>query len=389
MADYLLIHIDSQFDVTQVISYDKAQNIARRLNAEQFKSSLTGKNEVILLLPASWVYLTTTQVASRSADILQKSIPYSVEDELVNDIDDNYYAWKIQSEQQQSVAVIDKNKRHQINDFIKKQQLQLSALYSEAVFCPAKQQQLTLWQDNKRVLLRFGVDTAMVTSVELAPQLISTFGQDCQHLLTNNPDGIELSQFKTVTELDLTDCCAHIVADNEVNLYRGEDHDREQQQQSINWLKPLLAAGFLLLSWVFVTAYQGWQLSSDISTLKQQQQNILKQKFGTLSATEQRDPFAAMQSRLQQINQQQRPNNVLLDGLHFLGETRRQQQNIDIKGLRLFDNNLEIQVTAPAISDINSFREQLQNLAINYRVNIGVNELTDGVYQSILTMKPR
>jgi type II secretion system protein L len=389
MADFLLIHINNQFDITQVISYDKVDNTARQIPVEQLNSVRNAKTELILLLPASWVYLTTTHIASRSSDILEKSIPYSVEDELVNDVGDNYYAWKILSEQKQSVAVVSKNKRHQINDFIQQQQLPVSAIYSEAVFCPAHQNQLTLWQDNDRVLLRFGLDTAMVTTLQQAPQLVSTFGQECQQLLTNNPDAIDGNQFNSVSDLALADCCAYLLADNEVNLYRGQDRDSEQQQKPLNWIKPMLAAAVLLVSWVFVNIYQGWHLSADISELKQQQQNILKDKFGNLSATEQRDPFAAMQSRLQQVNNQNQPSNLLLDGMHYLGEARRKQQNIELKGIRLFDNNMEIQVTAPTISDINNYRQVLQNLATNYRVNIGVNELTDGVYQSILTMKPR
>ncbi len=390
MADYLLIHIDNQFEITQVISYDKAQNTAELLSADKIKSILSSKTEVILRVPASWVYLTTTHVASRSADILDKSIPYSVEDELVNDIDDNYYAWQVQSEQQQKVAVISKDKRHQINHFIKQHHLPITGIYSEVVFCPAKEHHLSLWQEgNQQVILRFGHEAGMVATPQQVPDLIRAFGQHCQHLLSNNSDAIDAGSFESVSSLDLADCCAYLVAGNEVNLYRGDDRDTEQQQAPMNVFKPLLAAGLLILSWLFVHIYQSWQLSSDISDLKAQQRQILKDKFGQLSATEQRDPFAAMQSRLKQVNKQNQPNNILLDGLHFLGEARQKQQNVQLKGIRLFDDNLEIQLSAPAISDINSYRQTLQNLAFDYRVNIGVNELTDGIYQSILTMKPR
>lgn len=389
MPDFLLIHINNQFDITQLITYDKDRHQARQLSADDFKSVVTAKTDIILIIPAAWVYMTESHVASRSADILQKSIPYSIEEELVNDVEDNYYAWNSVSEHQQQVAVISKTKRHQINDFIKKHQLKLSGLYSEAVFCPAKQDQLTLWQDTDRILLRFGPDTAMVTNQQQLPQLISAFGQNCHQLLTNNPEVIDTTAFKTVSSLQLADCCGHLISGQEVNLYRGEDQDTEQQQTPVKLLKPLLAAGVLIISWLTVNIYQAWQLSSDITTLKSQQQQILKDKFGSISATEQRDPFAAMQSRLKQISERDRPSNSLLDGFYFLGEARRQHPQIELKNIRLFDDQLEIQVTAPAISDINSYRQQLQNLAGEYRVNIGVNELTDGVYQSILTMTPR
>ena len=102
MADFLLIHIDTQLSITQVISYDKYQNKAVQLSPQTVQSKLATKPEVILMVPASWVYLTQTNIASRSADILEKSIPYSIEDELVNDVEDNYYAWQAQSDHSQT-----------------------------------------------------------------------------------------------------------------------------------------------------------------------------------------------------------------------------------------------------------------------------------------------
>lgn len=389
MADFLLIHIDTQLSITQVISYDKYQNKAVQLSPQTVQSKLATKPEVILMVPASWVYLTQTNIASRSADILEKSIPYSIEDELVNDVEDNYYAWQAQSDHSQKVAVISKNKRHLINDFIHKQDIRLSAIYSEAVFCPARPQQLTLWQDSERVILRFGQDTAMVASPHQVPELVASFGQDYQQLLTNNPELIDTAHFTSVEALNLSDCCAHVTAGHEVNIYRGDDRDTGHEKSTVNGLKPLLAAAVLVVSWLAIHIYQSWQLSHDISQLKSRQLQVLNNAFGEVSPTEQRDPFAAMQSRLKQINQQNQPNNILLDGLYYLGEARQQQPAIQLRSIRLFDNNMEIQVTAPAISEINSYRQQLQDLAVDYRVNIGVNELTDGVYQSILTLKPR
>lgn len=389
MADFLLIHIDNQFNVTQVITYDTAQNTAQKLPKEEFSSTLPSQVNVTILVPASWVYLTSTQVASRSSEILQKTIPFSIEDELINEVDDNYYAWQARSEHLQSVAVISKDKRHQINDFIKKHNLTVTGIYSEAVFCPAKENHLSLWQENQRILLRFGPEASMQCQEQQMPELIQAFGKNCTHLLTNKPDIAVASQFETVTNLSLTDCCANLLSGNEVNLYRGEDQDNERQTQSITWLKPLLAASFLIISWLIISAYQWWQLSTEIKDLRYQQQQILADKFNDLSVTEQRDPFAAMQSRLKQVNNENQPNSILLDSLYFLGEARQQHQEIEIKNIRLFDNNLEIQVTAPSISRINDYRQALQNQAVDYRVNIGVNELTDGFYQSIITIKPR
>lgn len=389
MADFLLIHINNQFDITQVITYNKVHNKAHEIGLEQLSTELKSKPYVLLLVPASWVYITTTHVPSRSSEILQKSIPFSIEDELINDVADNYYAWQIRSDQQQQVAVINKRKRHQINDFIKRQQLSLTGLYSEAVFCPAQEDCLSLWQDEQHVILRFGLDSSMVTSREQVPDLIQAFGQSCQEAMTNQVDLLQSHDFKKVHPIDLSDCCSYLIADNEVNLYRGLDQDNEHDDTSTNDNKIIWAAGFLLMSWLVIHLYQWWHLSSDIQEITSQQTQLLTEKFGEVSDTERRDPFAAMQSRLKQMNAQQQPNNILLDGIYYLGEARSKHMNIEIKGIRLFDNEMEIQVNAPAISHINSYRQTLQSLATDYRINIGVNELSEDVYQSVLTMKPR
>lgn len=389
MAEFLLIHIDNSFQVRQLISYDDGDKKAVTLPAEQLKSAISVKKQVVLLLPASWVYLTHTNLASRSSDILEKSIPFHIEDELANDVEDNDYAWKVLSDHRQSVAVISKEKRHQINDFIKKQQLSVTAIYSEAMFCPALENHLTLWQDTDQVILRFGLKAPMATSVQQAPHLIRAFGQPCQHMLTNHPDDWGSDKYESVKDLTLAECCDHLLFGNEVNLNRADYEDNHDKTTASNWRKPLWTAAVLLLSWLFVTLYQGWHLSEEIAGLKSKQTQLLKNHFGQLSATEERDPYAAMQSRLKQLTARDQPNNILLDGIYFLGEARQQNKTVAVEGLRLTDNNLEIQIIAPSISVINSYRDQLQDLAADYRINIGVNELNDGEYHSILTLKPR
>ena len=76
--------------------------------------------------------------------------------------------------------------------------------------------------------------------------------------------------------------------------------------------------------------------------------------------------------------------------VHHLGAVTQTMKNVQISDMRLVSEKLEIQISAPNLSIINNFHQQLQAAAYNFDVKIGVNELSDdNVYKSILTVTAR
>lgn len=392
MAETVLVQLAKDLTPVRVYVYDDEQPNTQIIEDQQtVEQQLQVAKDVIVLLPNSWVYLTMSRVPSKSAEVLKQSIPYSIEDELANEVEANDYAWFSHSEKLQAVAVISQKKRQAVYQWIKQRRLPVKAIYSEVVFCPAKTDCLVVWQQQDQVLVRFGVAASMVCESAQLPELVTAFAGDLNCVWSNQPVAAVPETFKVKPPLTLNDCCAYLVNQPpEPNLLKPEFFIETSKQQQKLGKRVVALALLLLLSWIFISGIQAYQLSSHIKQLKTSQQQLLSATFGQLSPTEQNDPFAALQSRLKQFSQSSnRPQNTLLDGLYYLGETRAQIKTVELNGLRLFDNQLEIQISAPRIAHINQFQQQLQTLAGDYAVNIGVNELSDGVYQSILTMKPR
>src|SRR5690606_1933632 len=143
--------------------------------------------DVIVLLPNSWVYLTMSRVPSKSAEVLKQSIPYSIEDELANEVEANDYAWFSHSEKLQAVAVISQKKRQAVYQWMRQRRLPVKAMYSAVVCCPANPECLVVGRQQDQVLVRFGVAASMVCERAQLPGLVTAFAGDLNCVWSNQP----------------------------------------------------------------------------------------------------------------------------------------------------------------------------------------------------------
>ncbi len=346
---------------------------------------------LIILVPASWVYHSKTKVASKNAELLTKSIPFAIEEELSNDVDDNYYAFRIDGDNSQAVVAIEKAYLEQLHQQIKQQNLKVQAIFSEADWLPAAPNLIHLWQDESSSLLRFGNDQSMRIANPQVSKVISVFGGDAEAIISNGL--VETDQLDLPVQNDLSAhmCCEALSGAQSIDLYVDEIKTDNKQKDSNKWQSVKWLAAALVVSWLIIQGTQWYKLKSSITTLKQQQQNLLTQNYPDVVASELVDPFAAFQSRMKLQNASLgRQENLFVSALHGIGTTLQQQQAIRIRGLRLVERKIEIQITAPAMSSINVFHQALQQQASDFNVQVGVNELAeDNSFRSILTMVPQ
>jgi general secretion pathway protein L len=356
---------------------------------EAWSDPLLKRAALIILVPAQWVYQTTTQVASKNEEILKKSIPFAVEEELSNDPEDNFFAYRLQEDGSQQVVAIQKAALSELHQQIKTHGLQVSQLYSEDAWLPAKDQVMHVWVEGDWSLLRFGTDQAMPVATSQLEQLVPVYGAGCQRVISNQ--ALNIADKTVDVTLDESQCCAQVINGQHIDLYvEALKHQKSAQQQS-SWRAVWALAALLFISWLGIHVYQLMQLNQQVDALKQQQQNLLVQAFPDAAAVELNDPYAAVQSRMQRISgQSERQSSVLLDAVHGIGQVISRVGQVQVKGMRLSNQVMEIQINAPSMSVINQFHQALQNTVPQYRVLIGVNELgDDNVFKSILTMEAR
>ncbi len=372
-------------------AYDAQSQACSTTAVEAWDDEQLSSLSLLILLPASWLYHTQTQVASKNNELLSKSIPYAVEEELSNEVEDNYFAFKLNEDGTQNVVAIEKQRLDQVNEQIKAQQLNVVGIYSEVDWIPAKATVISIWSDAENSLLRFGVDQAMNVPNHQINQLLPVFGQQANSILCNQAALISSQELPVKEGLSEAVCCQYLIQQQAVNLYVDELKQGRVDQEQDSWRLVKWLTAVLMLSWLGIQLFQLTRLSQDIDAIKQQQKDLFQQNHPDAANAELMDPFAALQSRLK-INDSQPDGrrNVLIEAVHHLGMASQQQQQISINGLRLIDQQLEIQIAAANMTQINGFHQSLQSLAPEFTVRIGVNELADdSTFKSTLTMVPR
>lgn len=386
-----ILRIDDDASPVCLYTYDAQNHSCTNDEIKLWSDDRLLNKDLIILVPASWVYHSQTQVASKNLEILSKSIPFAIEEELSNDVDDNYYAFQLNEDGTQNVIAIEKKYLDDLNQKIINHQLNVNAIYSEISWLPKEVDAVCIWTDQESSLMSIGDSQVMRVSNHQISQMLPVFAQDMSRIICNMKSAIDYSELPIEARLNEINCCQYLIDHSAINLYVDElkiNHNNKPRSSSpqLFWL-----VGILLVSWVVIQFIQWNSLRQSIDEITLKQKELFKQHFSDPAAVELVDPFAAMQSRLK-IQNAQSPvgQNILIDAIDQLGKTLQKQPMVKLNGLRMVDQKIELQIAAPNMTVINNFHQLLQQNAFKFTVQIGVNELGDDqIFKSIITMVPR
>ena len=280
-----------------------AQSTVKKVKITQWSDSALKDIDLVLLLPATWLYQSKTHIPSKNPEVLKKSIPFAIEEELSNDVEDNFYAFNSNNDGSQDVIAIEKALLKALDQDIKNHQLKVNAIYSELDWIPNIDKAISVWVEDDYSIIRFADGQAMRAVNQQLSQLITLFRQDLSLIHTNNSEalaGIDLEIHQNLNELS---CVEFLSSHNPINLYVEELKEKQQLTNKDSWRAVSGLAALLLISWFGIQLFQSWQLSRDIGELKTQQKNLFQQAFPDAAPAELIDPFAAMRSRMQLTNQ--------------------------------------------------------------------------------------
>ncbi len=386
-----ILRIDHDGKPQCLYSCDAQGDNWKTSQVNQWSSQSLSLDDLCILVPATWVYHSHTQVASKNTELLAKSIPFAIEEELSNDVEDNYFAFRLNEDGSQHVIAIEKNHLDLLNQQIETHGLSVKAIHSEVDWLPVNDGEVSIWCDSETALLKLDQNEAMRVTNSQINQLLPVFAQDKQLINCNDDTVFDYSDLPVENGLFVADCCQYLLSQNAINLYIDEIRTKQSETSSQSWRGVKILLGLLAVSWMLIQGIQWYALKQSITEIKQQQQNLLIQTYPNAVASELIDPFAALQSRLKINNAQSTKNqSILINAVDKLGQTLKQQKLIKLNALRLVDQKMELQIAAPSMTIINDFHQLLQQYANDYSVQIGVNELADdNTFKSILTMVPR
>ncbi|MCF6300824.1 MAG: type II secretion system protein GspL [Proteobacteria bacterium] len=392
MPIYNILRVDVDGEPEVLYQYDTQLKSSQIKNLTKWQDSLLKlHSDIIVLLPAQWVYLTKTKIPSKSQEVLKQSIPFAIEEELSNEIEDNYFSFKPIGEHEQNVAVIEKGKFFSLMEKLEKNSLKVTQIFSEMVMCPSLDITTTIVINDKHALIRLTENQGMAVQIDQIVQMVNLFSSDNKQLRIFDPknevdiSGINLQLGDGLSE---SDCFESVLNADNVNLIINIQQQQKQQSQRNPYRKTIIVASLLLLSWIIVSVINSMTLSTKLAEIKNQQSQIFKQAIGEVSESELIDPYASMQSRLKLIGKNSSTQrSAFLDAMSYLGKTLETNKLIALNSIRMVDNKIELNIAANNMTIINNFHQQLKNMSYGFKVMIGVNELENDSYKSIIVME--
>ena len=300
MRDRLFMYIDSGFP--QQVSWLRSSDEGDR-HQSMSRGSLNdvGREaagcQMIVLVPGADVLLTAAVVPSRQRQHIVSAIPYLLEDQLADDVDEMHFALGPRgSDGQVPVAVVSRQRMHQWLEQLRDAGLEPDLMVPDVMALPLQQDGWTVLHDGDAVLVRQGpyggavIDTPAVSAwFELAlaelgdsrPQHITLYdcqyGSDARLLLQAGDIAVE-SQAQAEPPLQFL--ARHFPDATVINLIQGDYSRREQIGRLFRpWrvALALLVSVMLLQMAVSLSSYLG--LRSDSRHLQAEIERIYRDTF--------------------------------------------------------------------------------------------------------------
>jgi len=391
MSEYVIVRINDKLIPEFQINFAANSKTIEKKSISAWSNIVVEKGEtLILILSANIVFTTTVQIPSKSDEIIRKSIPFAIEEDIANEIDDNHYSYLQISEQNFLVSVLNKDIIEKITQALNTNHLNCNQLYSEIFTLPFNKKNTSLLITHDQILTRDNYSGSLVTE-KMLPIYLKAASTSSQQFYSQNK--IDVSKYPDshlkIINTDLLQTMT-LISESGVNLFQGLYENKEVNKSTKNSLKKTtLLLMFLIASWLIINVYQLVSLSTEIDQLKVKQSNLFLKHVNNASETEKRDPYSAFQSRLKQS---QNINNSInksgfIKSLTYLGMTLAQHPFIKVEGLRQRNDKLEITIHAPSTSALNLFQSNLENNVLSMRVKTGTRESKNDGVNSVITME--
>ncbi len=359
---------------------DKGKPMVRHGNLNEAVAAAAG-HPVVLLAPTENLVLTTTDLQIRQKAKLRKALPYALEEQLASDVEELHFALAPQRDEQQAVAIIEKSLLEKWLGAFQSQQIALRAIIPDVLSLPWRADDWSIACDSQRALVRTGrysgfacdrenlavlLDAAL-ESEETPPINLRLWQcKDKQalawprkqpRLLKHRCDGELLQLLQLLAKsIDIRDS---------INLLQG---DYGVQTDLLKSLKPWRWPAALALL-LFTIGFAGKmlernQLAAQQTLLRQQAEQIYRRTFP--DARKVVNPRIQMAQRLKQLRGGgKKQQDRFLDLLATSGEVIAADKKARLKSIRYRNGRLDLKVTAPTLSKLDSLKNRLIEAGLN------------------------
>jgi|GEM_PF-2386170 len=347
-------------------------------------SSVTQNANVIVLLPLEQMLLTSVNTRARKQKHLQKAVPFALEDELADDVDNLHFALgQRYGENDFPVAVMDKHSLDSILEELSEAGIYPDLLTADLFGLPFREGTWTILIEDDRALVRtekyqgFTIDlhnlqqmlTSSLRQAEITPAELNVY--TCDEAQT----GVKkLNLPISVNELD--DCPPALFADGLeedicINLLQSSYKNKDKKHRTTG---PWKIAAMLFAAWValaFVSVFlDHMRLSKQEKELDKQIVELTKQTFPDMGNVSPDSARTKMEARLKNFIDTTSANSKagFMELLALSGESMRQAGKVDIDTMSYREGKLNMNVKSADVQILDAVKQTLSGK--NYAAEI-------------------
>ena len=340
-------------------------------------ASITQNAHVTVLLPLQSMLLTSVNTRARKTKHLQKAVPYALEDEVADDVENLHFALgQRYGENDYPVAIIEKNSLDLILQKLADADIYPDILTADVFGLPFREDTWTILIEDERALVRtskfqgFTIDlhnlqqilTSSLRQAETTPTELNVYRCD------SHESGVKKFNFPINTN-ELDDCPPGLFADgldeNEcINLLQASYQKKDKKHRQF---APWKAAAILFGVWIGLSIVSVMidhaRLSKEEKNLNTQIETLMRQTFPDMHNISADSARIKMESRLKNFIASANDGSQagFMELLAMSGESMQQVGKVDIDTMDYREGKLNVSVKSSDIQMLDRIKQSLSN----------------------------
>lgn len=329
-------------------------------------SVLARARAVWVLVPTEDVLLTQTRLSTRNRNQLLKALPFAVEDQLLDAVEDLHFAASAADNGAVGVAVVAKTTLRDWLAQLEAAAIRPDMILPESLALTLAGSRATALLDSDRAIVRLAPWSAFACGIDELPGFLASAAiGDALDVHDARPATVSAAELPDgATRMRVDDALAFLAracpAQAPLNLLQGEFAPRHQHARGARlWRIAALLAGVVVALALVVRGADVLQLSRDAARVETAIADTARRALPDLDATTlaRSDPEQLLRERVQGIDGGADPQSLLhlLGAIApVLGSTTR----VQTRGMEYRNGVLELGLRAPDVATLDAMRER-------------------------------
>ena len=398
----LLIKINSFGDNPEYALLGKKQKEDRFTPGDWKKiRSVSRGRRVLLIIPNEDVVLTSVTIPSKNKKQLLQAIPFALEDNLAEDIEELHFAiFQEKPQGETHVAVINRDRLDDYLSLLKDNGLTAHFVLPQVLVQTIKKDAWSLLEshdnsvsdsDNQAtVSVRLNKYAGFFSDKSLLELFIQQLEEDKPELLLSNIAADELPKELQDIALEALDPAQvfYESASSAIDLNLLSGFVSNKKESHINWKawRPaFVIASMLLATWIGILGWQNTKLQKQRKQLDQSINNLFTATFPKSRIV---DPAQQMASKLNQLKKN--AGGTVSSPLPLIADISpllKEYKDLSLNEIRFKENKLELVVQSPNLSRLETFKKDVLKKS-NLQLEISSSTTTADKVEAILLVSP-